>query len=171
MSDLLLSEKRSSREPYKVTGKTVLVYLIVFFAVVASANAVMMTLALKTMPGVDVKSAYEASQNYNVEIARAREQEERGWRANVALNADKGERQIVINFVDKTGAPVRGLTVQARLAHPADRKADIAAEAHEIAPGIYSARFATAHGGAWDLVIEGRQSGRDIYRSRSRIRL
>ena len=54
---------------------------------------------------------------------------------------------------------------------PADRKADIASRAQEIAPGVYSARFALAHTGAWDLVIEGRDTGGEVYKSRSRVKL
>jgi nitrogen fixation protein FixH len=68
-----------------LSGRTVAICFVGFFVVVTSVNAFMMTMAIKTMPGVDVKSAYEASQTYNAEIMRAHEQDARGWTADVTL--------------------------------------------------------------------------------------
>lgn len=159
-----------AKEPKGLTGRTVLFALVAFFAVVSTVNAIMMTLAIKTMPGADVKSAYEASQTYNAEIARAAEQQARGWNADVSLDRG-GERGLTIRLTDRSGAPVQGLSLKTRLAHPADRNSDIVAQAREIAPGVYAANLAAAHGGAWDLVLEGREADREVYKSRSRIRL
>lgn len=159
-----------TKEPKALTGRTVLFSLVAFFVVVSTVNAIMMTLAIKTMPGADVKSAYEASQTYNAEIARAQAQETRGWSADVTLGKGEG-RDVTIRLTDRSGAPVQGLSLKTRLAHPADRNSDIVAEAKEIAPGVYAANIAAAHGGAWDLVLEGREANREVYKSRSRIRL
>lgn len=173
MNDFVMQKTADAppRRQREVTGRTVLFSLLAFFAVVTSVNAYMMTVAIRTMPGVDVKSAYEASQSYNGEIARAHEQQARGWKADVSLAKGEADRDIVVKLTDMAGAPVRGLAMQARLAHPADRKADIAVQAKEIAPGVYAAKFALAHTGAWDLVIEGRDGDREVYKSRSRVKL
>ena len=154
----------------EITGRTVLFSLIAFFAVVASVNGYMMSVAIRTMPGLDTKSSYEASQTYNAEIVRAQEQEARGWRADVTLGkAD--DAGVTVRLTDRSGAPVQGLAMKTKLAHPADRNADVVAEATEVSPGVYAAKFAQAHGGAWDLVLEGREGSREVFRSRSRIKL
>jgi len=173
MNDYVMqkSAEAAERPPRELTGRMVLLCLVAFFVVVASVNAVMMSIAIRTMPGVDVKSAYEASQNYNGEIARAQEQKARGWNADVSLAKSEGDRDIVIRLTDRAGAPVQGLAIKARLAHPADRKADLDVKAEEIAPGVYAGKFALAHTGAWDLVIEGRDADREVYKSRSRVKL
>ncbi len=160
--------RRGERE---LTGRTVLIWLLAFFGVVTAVNATMMTLAIRSMPGVDVKSAYEASQKYNEEIARAHEQDARGWKADVSLGKTGDGRDIVLKIRDKSGEPVRGLAMQVRLAHPADRKADRTAQLKEIAPGVYAAGIAHVHPGAWDIVFEGREDNREVFQSRSRIRL
>jgi len=153
-----------------LSGRTVAMCFVAFFVVVTSVNAFMMTMAIKTMPGVDVKSAYEASQTYNAEITRAHEQDARGWTADVTLG--KGpSRDVLVKLTDRDGSPVQGLSMKARLAHPADRSADLVADAREIAPGVYAANIAQAQGGAWDLVLEGRAADREVYKSRSRVRL
>mgnify|MGYP001068389893 CR=1 FL=1 len=56
--------------PFRVTGRLVLAALIGFFLVVAGVNATMMTVAIRTMPGVDAMSAYETSQHFNAEIGQ-----------------------------------------------------------------------------------------------------
>ncbi len=75
------------QRPFEVSGRMVLFAMVAFFAVVAGVNAVMMTVAIRTMPGVDVKSAYETSQRFNGEIARMQAQTERGWRAQARVSA------------------------------------------------------------------------------------
>lgn len=152
--------------PFQITGRMVLFALIAFFLIVAGVNAVMMTLAIRTMPGVDVKSAYEGSQNYNKDIQRAREQDARAWQANVTF-VDGAARTITITMKDKAGQPVKGLDVGVRFAHPSDRKADIVAALSEIAPGQYTGDAAPR--GVWDLQIEAR-NGKDImFQSQSRL--
>ncbi|MGH6782868.1 MAG: FixH family protein, partial [Sphingomonadaceae bacterium] len=47
------------RRPSELGGRAVLFGMIGFFIVVAGANGVMMVSAIRTMPGADVKSAYE----------------------------------------------------------------------------------------------------------------
>ena len=50
-----------SRTPRPLTGKMVLFYLVAFFATVIGVNMMMMKLAIDTLPGTEVDSAYRAS--------------------------------------------------------------------------------------------------------------
>ncbi|MGL5735524.1 MAG: FixH family protein [Beijerinckiaceae bacterium] len=151
---------------FVVTGRMVLFAIIAFFGVVTAVNAVMMTLALRTMPGVDVKSSYEASQSYNRTIARARAQAQRGWTADVAF-VEGASRMVSVNLRDRNGEPVRGLEMHARFAHIADRKRDQSVMLTEAAPGRYEG--AAAPRGVWDLHIEARQGQDILFQSQSRL--
>lgn len=62
-----------------ITGRFVLITTIAFFAVVIGVNMVMMRLAITTLPGTEVDSAYSASLAYQGEIDAARQQNERDW--------------------------------------------------------------------------------------------
>ncbi len=171
MSDLINEPRPAVVRDRTLTGGKVLACLIAFFIVVASVNAVMMTIAVRTMPGVDTKSAYEASQTYNAAIARAREQDERGWRADVVIGRSGPDRSVRLELKDRNGAPVRKLDLQATLAHPADRKADLTTVMAEISPGIYQGAFAGVHEGEWNLQLLARDDEREMYRSNSRVKL
>lgn len=155
---------------WRLTGRMVLFSLIAFFTVVSAVNATMIYMALQTMPGVDVKSAYEASQNFNREIARANAQTERGWQVDGDF-ADATKRgRLTLRFRDKAGEPLRGLQVEILIGHPADRKADRRVMLEEIAPGQYAAPFEAAHG-VRDIEIQAKAGGQGVFRARERIKI
>ena len=70
------------KDPKAITGKTVLVWLLAFFGVIFTANAVFIYLALGSFPGVVVESSYEAGQAYNQEIAAAKAQADLNWQVS-----------------------------------------------------------------------------------------
>jgi len=155
--------------PFRLSGRMVLFAMVGFFMVVAGANAVMMTAAIRTMPGVDVKSAYETSQHFNGEIARMQAQAERGWQAGAQLRRIDSNAELAFSLRDRGGAPVTGLTVAARLEHPATRREDREVLLREAAPGDYAATIPAIHGGGWTLAIEAQSGGERVFVSRSRI--
>jgi nitrogen fixation protein FixH len=59
--------------------------------VVVVVNAVMITYAIGTFPGLQTEDAYRKGLAYNRTLAAAREQEERGWQATVRFEADRPE--------------------------------------------------------------------------------
>lgn len=169
--DLPASPPPPPRAPFRLGGRFVLGAMLGFFAVVAGVNAVMMTVAIRTMPGVDVKSAYETSQRFNQEIARMRAQGARGWQVDADLRREGAETVVEVAFLDKLGTLVRGLDVVARLEHPATRSQDRDERLSEVAPGRYSARMPALHAGGWTLAITARLDGSAVFDMRSRIML
>ncbi|MEN5082865.1 FixH family protein [Bosea sp. TWI1241] len=159
------------REPFRLTGRLVLLAMVGFFAVVAGVNAVMMTIAISTMPGVDVKSAYESSQRYNGEIARMRAQQARGWTVDASLRRAGEAAAVSVDFADKAGKPVTGLAVTVRLEHPARRVEDHEAKLSEVAPGRYAAQVPATHAGGWTLALTATRDDATLFETRSRVML
>lgn len=162
-------ENRLPGRPFRLSGRMVLAGMVGFFMVVAGANAVMMTVAIRTMPGVDVKSAYETSQRFNGEIARMQAQVDRGWQASAQLRRSGPDAVVTFSLRDRNGAPVTGLAVDARLEHPATRREDREAVLGETAPGDYAATIPAIHGGGWTLAIEALSGTERVFVSRSRV--
>src|SRR5580693_6608696 len=73
-----------------LTGRMVLVMLLAFFGTVIGVNVTMMKLAIATLPGTEVDSAYSASIGYEKEIRAAEDQAARDWRveAHIVRNRD-----------------------------------------------------------------------------------
>ncbi|WFU14818.1 FixH family protein [Bradyrhizobium sp. CB3481] len=161
---------RISQRP--LTGGVVLLMLVAFFGVVIGVNVTMMQLAIATIPGTEVDSAYRASLGYEKEILAARDQDARKWKVDAQIQRDaEGAAVLQVEARGKADRPITGLTFAARLERPTDKRADLAVTLKEIGNGIYRARFDGIAPGQWDLVLEGGQTGQRMFLSKNRVLL
>jgi len=161
---------RSVVEPRPLTGRTVLFALIGFFGLVFGVNLIMMKLAIDTLPGTEVDSAYRASLAYEGQIVAAHEQNRRNWKvdAHVERAAD-GSASVRVEARDGSGRPMPGLIFLGRLERPTDRRADREVTLAEISSGSYRGSAVAVPPGQWDLVLEGDVAGQRMFRSKNRI--
>lgn len=159
------------RRPFELTGGMVAAMLVLFFGVVVSVNATIMTVALRTMPGVETRSAYEDSQRFNEEIARQHERDARGWSATTTLVRQGKGATLAVTLADRSGGPLAGLATSARLRHPATSARDHALTLSESWPGRYEARFETIEAGSWILELQAKRGEEVVFVSRSRVTL
>lgn len=162
-----------ARKAFTLSGRHVLVTLLVFFAVVASVNGLMMRLAISSMPGLDARNGYDISQRYNAEIEAATAQQGRGWQVTAQVGKRAYGALVSADFASPTLAPLGGMTVSATLEHPATRQMDRALALKETMPGHYEALAPGLPGGAWTLVLKVEQQGMDhpAFMSRNRIQV
>lgn len=153
-----------------ITGRFVLVCLIVFFGLIIAMNLVMMKLAIETLPGTEVDSPYAASLAYGNEIEAARAQATRGWFvvAHVARDADGGA-SVRVEAKDREGKPLTDVVFTSRLERPADRRLDQPVELAAIGGAAYRGRVAQLAAGQWSLVLEGARNGERVFLSRNRV--
>ena len=108
--------------PKALTGRMVFAMLVAFFSVVIGVNLVMMRLAIKTLPGTEVDSAYSASLAYEKEIATAREQAARNWKVDAHVErSGQGGATLQVEARDNSGRPMTGLTFEGRFERRAER--------------------------------------------------
>jgi nitrogen fixation protein FixH len=153
----------------EVTGRTVFVCLVAFFAIVALVNGVMMTAAITTFGGVETGSSYQAGLAFARETSAVQAQDRLEWQVGVRTS---GGATTVVEIVarDRDDKPLHDLQVSGRLSHPMDRRSDRTLAWRELAPGIFRAEAERAVG-QWDLVIELTQDGLPKFRSRNRLTL
>ncbi|HKN09769.1 MAG TPA: FixH family protein, partial [Pseudomonadota bacterium] len=78
MSSIMSADNFTSdtrRNPRELTGRTVLICLVLFFALVAGVNAVMIKAAVTTFGGVESENSYQAGLAFAQQIAAARSQD------------------------------------------------------------------------------------------------
>jgi nitrogen fixation protein FixH len=119
------------------------------FAVVLTANIVLVYFALASWPGLAFENPSERGRKFN-QVLQAEEKESGlGWQFSVRYAGDS----IVVVLRDASGAPLTDATVSATLARPlgqiADRPLDLRAEA----PGIYRAQIVLGAPGQWEVRI------------------
>jgi nitrogen fixation protein FixH len=167
-----LGMSRSPVAPKPLTGRKVLIMLVAFFGVVFGVNFLMMKLAIQTLPGTEVDSAYSASLAYEKEIAAAHDQNVRAWKvsAHIQRGADGGAT-VQVEARDNSGVPMSGLNFQGRFERPTDRRADQPVGMAEVGSGIYRGSAALIAPGQWDLVLEGDAAGQRMFLSKNRVLL
>jgi nitrogen fixation protein FixH len=163
---------RSLASPKPLTGRKVLFMLVAFFGVVIGVNMIMMRLAIQTLPGTEVDSAYSASLAYEKEIVAAHDQNTRNWKVDAQVRrAPDGGATLQVEARDNNGMPVSGLKFQGRFERPTDRRADHPVVLAEEANGVYRGGAPLVEPGQWDLVLEGDAAGQRIFLSKNRVLL
>ena len=153
-----------------ITGRFVLITIVGFFSVVIGVNVLMMRLAISTLPGTEVDSAYGASLAYQKEINAAHEQNARGWKidAHVERQMD-GNATMTLRASDAAGVPLTGLAFSGLLERPTDRRADRPLQVVERGGGSYRGTAQDVAPGQWDLVIQAGDGGKRLFLSHNRI--
>lgn len=156
--------------PRPLTGRMVLAVLLGFFGLVIGVNLLMMKLAIDTLPGTNVDSAYLASLRYDHEIAAAREQAQRDWKieAKVERQSD-GLATLRVEARDHNGVALTGLTFYGRLERPADKRGDKDVTLADLGDGIYQGQASGVQPGLWELVLEGDATGNRVFLSKNRM--
>jgi nitrogen fixation protein FixH len=158
--------------PKPLTGRKVLFILVAFFGVVFGVNFTMMQLAIRTLPGTEVDSAYSASLAYEKEIAAAHDQNARNWKVDAHVErGGQGGATLQVEAHDSNGQPMSGLTFQGRFERPTDRRADLPVVLAEVGIGIYRGSALAIAPGQWDLVLEGVAAGQRMFLSKNRVLL
>ena len=158
--------------PKPLTGRKVLFMLVAFFGVVIGVNMIMMRLAIQTLPGTEVDSAYSASLAYEKEISAARDQNARNWKVDAHVErSGQGGATLQVEVRDNDGRPMTGLKFQGHFERPADKRSDQAVALAETGIGIYRGSATLIAPGQWDLIVQGDAAGRRVFLSRNRVLL
>jgi nitrogen fixation protein FixH len=162
------SKQKPARQ---VTGRHVLILLLGFFGVVFAVNGILVRAAISTFGGVETTSSYKAGLQFEHEVAVAGRQDALHWQVSGKLTRDgAGQAVLDVTARDARGAPLAGLTANARLAHPADERLDHVIEVSPVAAGVFHGQ-AAAQPGQWDLIVDLYRGDQRLFRSQSRVTL
>lgn len=139
-----------ARQPFRLTGRRVLLGFVGFFGLILVMNGAFVWLALSTFSGTTSDKAYVEGLAYNERLAAASAQRARGWQGDLRLD----EGRLSLQLADAEGRAVTGLALTARVGRPATRVYDMSLALTEVAPGLYAAAV-TLEEGAWQVIVEG----------------
>lgn len=152
-----------------IRGAHVLGAMLAFFAVIIAADATMIYKALTTFGGVDNPNAYRQGVAYNQRIARDAEQTLIGWHDDVEIV--DGQR-LRVSLRDRSGAPVAGKKLVARVGRPATDRFDATLDLAEVGSGEYAAALPVVAEGTWTVDLAayaGDGAGVPLYQARRRL--
>jgi len=157
---------------FQLTGAHVFAMLVAFFLAIIIANAIFITLAIRSFPGEQEKKSYLQGLAFNDRLAAREAQERLGWKAEIAgARLEDGKAEVVLRFRSAAGAPISGLTITGRLARPADDDSDHALAFLATAPGRYSASVDGLAPGAWRLTAAASNERGDRFALEKRLTL
>ncbi len=160
----------TGRPPRVLTGRMVLICLLAFFGTIIGMNVVLIRVAVSSFSGVETESSYKAGLAFKNDVAAAHAQDALHWTVEASLQRDSSETRIAVSAKDAEARPLSGLTLEARLAHPTDKRRDVVLGLAELTPGQFRSLTPMPEG-QWDLVIELRRATETVFRSKSRISL
>jgi nitrogen fixation protein FixH len=154
-----------------LTGRHVLQWLVAFFGIVFAVNGVLVRAAISTFGGVETLSSYRAGLQFEQEVGLVQRQDALHWQVTGKLARDSaGVAVLDVTARDAQGAPLSGLTADARLAHPADDRLDRVIAVRSVAGGVFHGA-AEAQPGQWELIVDLYRGDQRVFRSRSRVSL
>jgi len=154
-----------------LTGRHVLLWLVAFFGIVFAVNGVLVRAAISTFGGVETLSSYRAGLQFEQEVGLVARQDALHWQVTGKLARDSaGVAVLDVTARDAQGAPLSGLTADARLAHPADDRLDRVIAVRSVAGGVFHGA-AEAQPGQWELIVDLYRGDQRVFRSRSRVSL
>ncbi len=135
-----------------ITGRHVLLMLIGFFGVIFVANAIFITLAVKSFPGEAEEKSYMQGLNYNEVLIERASQAALGWQAQIT-RAERTENGglIEMRLFDAEGRALPGLAIDGVLKRPTYAGDDVALVFVAMGGGVYQAKAAVLDAGAWDF--------------------
>ncbi len=150
---------------FRLKGWHVLAMLIGFFAVIFAANAVFLTVAVRSFPGEQEKKSYLQGLNYNETIKARAAQEALGWSAAItAVETTRAGTGVRLTFKDRWDSPLGGLAIEGVIRRPVTDDFDQPVTFTAEAPGTYTALIPALTEGVWTLSATATHIGGGTFR-------
>ncbi len=143
------------------SDKYIPLWFVAFFLVVFGVNAVMVTLAVRTSPGVVATHHYERGLAYNTYLAKQTAQTERGWTGELVYEKDR----LHVVLKDRQGQLLNGATVRVQLSRPVAAGADFEVTLAEVTAGVYQVATTFPHPGLWTATVVATRQGENFRQS------
>ena len=160
----------ATREPKKITGKMVLIWMIAFFGVIIAVNSVFMYFAIYTWPGLTTEDSYKKGVNYNQTLDAAARQSALGWLSTIEIGAGTNtDKPVTIHMTGQANAPLSGLVVTVTIERAVGTHNTQIISMSETAPGIYSGIFKAQEQGRWIAEITAAGPNNASYRMKHQV--
>lgn len=130
------------------------------FAVVLTANGILVYFAFSTWTGLETQGAYEKGLTYNRTLEAARRQAALGWQVEIAVEPKDAEKVwLEARFRDRDDRPLRLHAVAARLVRPTHSGHDLVVPLTKLQTGRYGTEITPPLPGQWDVRVRAEHDG------------
>ena len=136
-----------------MTGFKFLIWLLVFFGVIFTANIIMMTFAFNSHPGLVTQTPYKDAKEYNNDLEEAEMQKQSGWKLKITHLPKKvidDYFSVKISY-PKSALPPKSVTV--KFIRPALAGHDFSYDLFHRGDNIYAADIKFKIDGVWNVLV------------------
>jgi nitrogen fixation protein FixH len=152
------------RQPMIITGRKVLIGMLLFFGLIFTVNGTFFYFAIDSWPGLVTDKPYESGLVYNQILDDAEKQSQLGWESRIDITKAADGYTVTATLHDKNDQPLSGLAVDVVLRRPVNDVENIQASLLNYAPGIYTATLNLPAQGRWYVDLYVSRDG-NTYRS------
>lgn len=153
-----------------LTGRHVLIAVLLFFGVIFAVNGVLLWQAIATHSGLVANEPYRKGLEYNQRIDADERQQTLGWSEVVTIHARDG---VAVTLTDQAGQPVSRMVLTGTIGRPSTVRHDVALRFEEPTPGRYVATVSGLEPGAWLINLEAKPASgtadAHVYRMKRRL--
>lgn len=161
----------SKDSDFRISGKHVLLGMVLFFGGIMAANGWMAYQAVKTFDGLEREDPYRRGKDYNQVIEEAQKQAALGWQVEMVAEISGVDAFVRLNVTmrDKTGVPLNGLDGVALFWRPVDDGLDVETMLIQQGNGLYVGEIQLPAHGQWDVRLEMKDGSGNKLNHRERI--
>lgn len=158
----------ASAKPW--TGRTLLWWLVGFFAIVFAANAVFLWYANESWSGLSAENSYRRGLDYNRVIERGESQAALGWQVETGFVARDSERgRFTLSVTGPDGSAISHRDVTAYFRRPVVEGLDFEVNLTPQPDGGYAADVTLPAPGQWDVRAEVSRPGAESFVIETRV--
>lgn len=150
--------------PFIITGRKVLVWMVLFFATIFAVNGTFFYLAMDSWPGLVTENPYESGLEYNQVLDSAERQSQLGWQSTLDVTELDNAHHIAVTVRDDTDNPIAGLQIQVVFRRPVNDVENLSIILSEKADGKYSSGVSLPSLGRWYVDLTAVQAPATTYR-------
>ena len=143
------------KREFRLTGGHVLAMVLGFFGIIFAANIALVYYSQTSWNGLLPKNGYQASKEYNAELAKAQALLAKGWKAALGVGKDG---RVIVALKDREGQPLSGLVAKAKIGRPVNELEDREVVLVERRIGYYSTP-GPLKPGAWTVDVRFTRNG------------
>ncbi len=143
-------------------GRTVFIWFAAFFAFIAAADAIMITLALRTHKGLVTEHPYEKGLSYNKVIDAYEAQASLGWDGKISY----GKGKLKFSLRDKSGQLVVLDKVSANLVRLGGNTADVITSLAKRDDGKWQVAIDLPLPGLWEVSVFAQQGDKKFQQTK-----
>lgn len=142
----------TTTEEHPLTGRVVLICLLVAFSVVITVNGVLIAASIASFTGETQPKSYANGLDFNQTLNKVAAQHRRGWKVDSQFeNVRPGVAHLTATYLDANSAPLPALTVTAAFARPTQEDHDFEITLKNAGEGHYSADVEFPLAGKWNI--------------------